>query len=158
MFNTFINDVEYQRLVLNDAVPDENQRKLLIAFLYLTLTYDYEVADISSKVGIMPSDFSAIFAVGAQGKTPKQLSRLLRLTPSAMTSVIDRLERQGYVFRESNPDDRRSILVRPTLKAFDLVRDAAARLAKVFSAEMSEDDIAAIVKIIHRFIPEEITI
>lgn len=54
-------------------------------------------------------------------RTASAIAREVRLTPAAVTALIDRLERRGYVRRESDPGDRRKVMVRAT--------DAAARLA-----------------------------
>jgi DNA-binding MarR family transcriptional regulator len=43
--------------------------------------------------------------------TPRQLERRLGLTSGAITALIDRLERVGWVVRTPHPDDRRSVLV-----------------------------------------------
>lgn len=51
---------------------------------------------------------------GAGELTPTQLSTRLAMSSGAMTALIDRLERRGYVERQPNPRDRRSSLVRPT--------------------------------------------
>ena len=42
---------------------------------------------------------------------PSQLTRSMMLSPSGMTSRLDRLEKLGYVERRANPDDRRGLLV-----------------------------------------------
>jgi len=39
------------------------------------------------------------------------------LTPAAVTALIDRLERRGYVERRRNESDRRKVLVVPTQAA-----------------------------------------
>lgn len=44
--------------------------------------------------------------------TPKRLAEMTGLTTGAITGIADRLERAGYVKREPNPDDRRSIILR----------------------------------------------
>ena len=44
--------------------------------------------------------------------TPSRLAELSGLTSGAVTGVLDRLERAGFVRRESDPTDRRSLLVR----------------------------------------------
>ena len=46
--------------------------------------------------------------------TPAQLAEACHVTRAAMTSRLDRLVEQGYVTRESDPLDRRRIIVRPT--------------------------------------------
>ncbi|NUR71768.1 MAG: MarR family transcriptional regulator [Hamadaea sp.] len=46
--------------------------------------------------------------------TPGQLAEATAVTRAAMTSRLDRLEKAGLVTRESEPTDRRRILIRPT--------------------------------------------
>jgi DNA-binding MarR family transcriptional regulator len=51
------------------------------------------------------------------------------LTTGAVTGMIDRLERAGYVNRQPDPDDRRRVIVQPDLQRWDrdLQRQAADR-------------------------------
>lgn len=44
--------------------------------------------------------------------TPGKLAECTGLTTGGVTVMLDRLEKAGYVRRERNPDDRRSVLVR----------------------------------------------
>src|SRR5256885_13260403 len=43
--------------------------------------------------------------------TLREISRAFDVDPSAATVAVDRLERRGFVYREPNPDDKRSKLV-----------------------------------------------
>jgi DNA-binding MarR family transcriptional regulator len=43
-----------------------------------------------------------------------RLEERLSMSPGAVTALVDRLERKGYVERIPNPKDRRSALVRET--------------------------------------------
>lgn len=45
------------------------------------------------------------------GMKMSELGRYIGLEPSTMTGLIDRMERDGLVYREDDPDDRRSQLV-----------------------------------------------
>ena len=51
--------------------------------------------------------------------TPSQLTRSMMLSPSGITSRLDRLEKLGFIERRPSPEDRRSLLVvlTPTGKA-----------------------------------------
>jgi DNA-binding MarR family transcriptional regulator len=42
---------------------------------------------------------------------PSQLTRSMMLSPSGLTSRLDRLEKLGLIERRASPDDRRSLLV-----------------------------------------------
>lgn len=45
--------------------------------------------------------------------TASRLAELSGFTTGAITGIVDRLERAGYVRRRPNPDDRRSVIVEP---------------------------------------------
>jgi DNA-binding MarR family transcriptional regulator len=50
--------------------------------------------------------------LGLNGATPILLvRRSLRLTPSTLTSLADRLERDGYLERRRHPTDRRTVVL-----------------------------------------------
>jgi DNA-binding MarR family transcriptional regulator len=51
------------------------------------------------------------------------IAREVRLTPAAVTALIDRLERRGFVRREADPNDRRRVLVRATDKTAKLTAE-----------------------------------
>jgi DNA-binding MarR family transcriptional regulator len=61
--------------------------------------------------------------------TPSELTRHLMVTTGGMTSMIDRLERQGLVTRRPNPADRRGVLVRLTDEGRSIVDAAMADLS-----------------------------
>lgn len=44
-------------------------------------------------------------------KTASAIARHVRLTPAAVTALIDRLEKRGFVTRKADPGDRRKVLV-----------------------------------------------
>jgi DNA-binding MarR family transcriptional regulator len=50
------------------------------------------------------------------------LARNMSVTTAAMTGIVDRLVRDGYVIRASDPDDRRVIKIRLTAKGDKVVR------------------------------------
>ena len=43
--------------------------------------------------------------------TPREVGERVRLSSGAVTSLLDRLERRGFVARSPHPNDRRSVLV-----------------------------------------------
>ena len=65
--------------------------------------------------GLQVGDFDVLATIRRSGPpftmAPSQLTRWLMLSPSGITSRLDRLEKLGYVERKPSPDDRRSLLV-----------------------------------------------
>ncbi len=77
------------------------------------------------------SDFTALEALHHQGPlTIGQIQEKVLLTSGSMTAAIDRLEKLGYVTRESTATDRRSRLVRLTEPGRKLIRPAFRRHAR----------------------------
>jgi len=71
-----------------------------------------------------------------------ELGERVALDTSTLTGIIDRMERNGYLQRRPNPDDRRSVLVFLTPKAHELgprilefADDLDATLRQPFSQE-----------------------
>ncbi len=50
------------------------------------------------------------------------MARHLNVTTAAMTGVVQRLVRDGYVLRSSDPKDRRIVRIKPTAKGSKMVR------------------------------------
>lgn len=58
-----------------------------------------------------------IQSLGLDGGRPiAAIGQQLGLTPSTMTGLVDRLERQGFLRREAHPSDRRISVLRLTRK------------------------------------------
>ncbi|MBX6766229.1 MAG: MarR family transcriptional regulator [Actinomadura rubrobrunea] len=81
----------------------------------------------ASRAGLNVTDAQAINALVLDGpQTPGQLAQLMGITTGgAITAVIDRLEKAGFVRRTRDPDDRRRVIVEP-------VPENVARLARYF--------------------------
>ncbi|RFU42816.1 MarR family transcriptional regulator [Actinomadura logoneensis] len=69
----------------------------------------------AAKAGLNVTDAQCVNALVLDGpQTPGELARLMGITTGgAITAVIDRLERAGYVRRSRDPRDRRRVIVEP---------------------------------------------
>jgi DNA-binding MarR family transcriptional regulator len=68
---------------------------------------------VSARFGLASSDLECLdLALLSGGATAGEFARATGLTTGAITGVIDRLERAGYVRREKDPADRRKVVVR----------------------------------------------
>lgn len=73
----------------------------------------------AARLGINRTDLRCLDIVQRLGgASAGELAREASLTTGAVTSVIDRLERAGYVAREADPSDRRRVLIRMTPEAY----------------------------------------
>ena len=79
-------------------------------FIVRSLLFNQKVAD---EVGLNATDLQCLHIVELlDGATPSQIAKQTNLTTGGVTVMLDRLEKSGYIKREPNPDDRRSIIVR----------------------------------------------
>ena len=62
------------------------------------------------------------FLHSEKDSTMTHLARLMRVSTAAMTGIVDRLVREGYIVRTYDAGDRRIIKVKLTVKGQDVVR------------------------------------
>lgn len=76
-----------------------------------TVMFHQAVAD---RLGMSLTDYKALGILHDMGPiTAGRLAEITGLTTGAVTGIVDRLERAGYVRRERDPGDRRKVIVRP---------------------------------------------
>ncbi|HEX4396315.1 MAG TPA: MarR family transcriptional regulator [Trebonia sp.] len=69
----------------------------------------------ADRYGLNRTDMRALDILGRAGPlAPTDLARLLGFTTGGVTSVLDRLEKAGYIRRRPDPGDRRRQLVETT--------------------------------------------
>ena len=74
----------------------------------------------SEALSLAPTDLVCMCLLQLNGPaTPGWLAEMTGLTTGAVTGMIDRLERAGYVRREPDALDRRRVIVTPDLKLWD---------------------------------------
>ena len=79
------------------------------------------------------------------------LARLINVSTAAMTGIVDRLVRDGYVARASDPDDRRIIRVDLTAKGSKAVKNITDQRKQIFSkifGVLSQEDREGYLKIL----------
>jgi DNA-binding MarR family transcriptional regulator len=97
-----------------EELAGEIQQRM-IRFIAEVVLYNHAV---SAKVGLGASDSQFMTLLQAYGPlTPRQLAERTGLTSGTVTGVIDRLESHGFITREADPDDRRKVVVTPSLEA-----------------------------------------
>jgi DNA-binding MarR family transcriptional regulator len=93
----------------------------------------HQAAAASYGLGI--TDMKALQIVLREGpQTAGELAARLRLTTGAVTSVLDRLERQSLIIRSSHPDDRRKIIVSANTKALEEGDNVYRSMGEAFAA------------------------
>ncbi len=99
---------------------------------------------LAAHLGVNPTDVRCLELVIAEpGVTPGRLATLSGLTTGAVTGVVDRLEKAGYVVRRPDPADRRSVGVHPVgaqaARLLELVSPLDAALAGALDAHSAPE-------------------
>lgn len=93
--------------------PAGVDEELARAFGAATVRFNSAIAE---RLGVGVTDQKCLEIVQGRdgGATPGLLAERTGLTSGAITAVLDRLEKAGFVRREKDPEDRRQVVVRLT--------------------------------------------
>ena len=92
---------------MNDQINTPPQHCKLDGCLFFSTTklareFSKLADDAFSKTGLSPSHAMLLYLINLKGKIQqKEVGELLHLTPSTITRLIDKLERKGYVEKQS---------------------------------------------------------
>ena len=109
---------------------------------------------VARSVGLNSSDLQAVSLLMSEGPaSPSELSERIGMSQGgAITGLIDRLERAGYVSRQRDEHDRRRVLVvADQAKVIADVGDIYGRVAERWNAylsTLSEDEVALATRVI----------
>jgi len=131
-------------------MPSAQDRTALAAAVGATLAdlqaaYDDRDRALSQALGVNRTDLRCLDLVVRGGpQTATELAARLHLTRGSMTTLLDRLERVGYVERRDDPHHGRRKPVVPTRKLLDAlaplletaIENGQARLARYSDAEL----------------------
>ena len=111
-----------------------------------TILFHQAIAD---RLGMNITDHKCADILARTGSiTAGELARRTALTTGAITGVIDRLEREGFVRRVRDPHDRRRVIVEPLVKRMEQVIaplfESMARSAAELCARYSTEELAVI--------------
>src|ERR1700741_3174794 len=98
-------------------------------------------AAVAERAGISSSDMDCMDFLNLEGRiTAGRLAELTGLTTGAITGVVDRLEKAGFVRRERDESDRRKVFIVPVLekmmqvgRPYELVQRAMAKQCEAYT-------------------------
>ena len=112
-------------------------------------------AAVADHLGLGLTDHKCVDLLVQGGPmTAGELAVKARLTTGAITGVIDRLERAGYVVRAADPADRRRVVVEPVreklMSDFGPVFEGIARATASLLEKYTEDQLELILDFLKR--------
>jgi DNA-binding MarR family transcriptional regulator len=98
---------------------------------------------VAERAGINQTDLRCLdllleMAVAGRGMTPGRLAEASGLTPSTITSVLDRLERAGYVRRVRDQENRRQVFLQLTAEFAALTQEIFGPVAEEASGQLEQ--------------------
>jgi DNA-binding MarR family transcriptional regulator len=88
---------------------------LTLAVRLLSVSGEHFSHVLARQLRLAPSDLVAIGHLYNDGPlTPRELATRMEMTSGTMTALLDRVEKAGFLVRNSNPNDRRSLLINVT--------------------------------------------
>ncbi|WP_019144556.1 MarR family winged helix-turn-helix transcriptional regulator [Aeromicrobium massiliense] len=140
-------------------LPDPRRRVVMLLQAFSAAAQRYAEA-AGAQRGLHRSDLHALLAVmqatmAGRATSPGELARAVGLTPSATTTVIDRLVASGHAEREPDPLDRRRTIVRPTESARTDGREMFRPLGDAMSVvvdDLDDAELEVVTRFLHRAI------
>jgi DNA-binding MarR family transcriptional regulator len=103
---------------------------------------------IAERLGLNPTDHKALDLIcREENMTAGRLAELTRLTTGAVTGIVDRLEKAGYVQRVRPISDRRQVLIQPITENVAKIHDLFESMGQAMmslSEQYSDRDLAVI--------------
>ncbi|MCP4561903.1 MAG: MarR family transcriptional regulator [Bosea sp.] len=94
---------------------------------------------VAKRAGLASVDLECLDMILLAGSvTAGQIMEHTKLTSGAVTGLIDRLARKGYVKRTADPQDRRKVLVRIVPEAIRPLQELFAPMAERSAALMGQ--------------------
>lgn len=104
-----------------------------------TQKYDETVGEI---YGLNTSERLCLSFLWLGRQTASAIAREIRLTPAAVTSLIDRLEKRGFVRRIPDPTDRRKVWIEAAEEAHRVTREAYLPLGEAGAKNLAKYSLA----------------
>jgi len=141
-----------------DAEPTPRRAELLASLMRaLRHTSAYSVLfshAAADRLGGTSSDMECLDLLHLHGPMPAgRLAALTGLTTGAITGVVDRLERGGWVRRRPDPTDRRRVIVEPTAESLARAEPIFAPMARATEellAAYTDAELALILDFLNR--------
>lgn len=138
---------------MNKSSPDkaaliEALGNTVVRWQDATQKFDEAVGEI---FGLSASERLCLSFLYGGAQTASAIARHIRLTPAAVTTLLDRLEKRGYVRRTADASDRRKVMVEAAEATHKLTREVYLPMAEtgaVSLAKYSEEELRIVAAVL----------
>jgi len=146
-----------------DASRDEREeqtRRIQIALQHIKRNVEADLLRSGQQPVTGPQMYMLYYLHRRQRCKLAQLADVFEVKPSAITVMVDRLEKPGYVRRVPDPEDRRSVLVELTPEGHNVLRQAFRARCDVlghYLSRLDDGEIPVFVRLLEKFagMPED---
>ena len=143
---------------MDSLSQEDSESGILLGREFSTSVVLFQEA-VAARLGVNATDYRCLDLILRKGQmTAKSLSEEVGLTSGAITGIVDHLEKGGYVERLENPNDRRSVMIRPLVthkelnrKLGDAMVSYRAAMSRLFG-KYNAGETAAIVDFLRAFV------
>ncbi|EOR19930.1 MULTISPECIES: MarR family transcriptional regulator [Clostridium] len=97
--------------------------------------------EMTKRVSIPPSHMKVIFYLSRKKfMSVSDVAKCLDISKPNMTPIIDKLISEGYVYRYTNPDDRRKLNIELTEKAYEFLKERENAMKSILLEKISSLD------------------
>ena len=142
--------------ICKENEPDGGQVEMMRLVGELSRLFRCEVRRDCEKNGVPVGYRGVLFHLAREGgQTQKELSEKTGVRPASMSVTIDKMQRDGYVYREKDALDARVVHVFLTEKGEQLDRrnrERVGQLEKRFSSVVSPEERETLTKLLQKVI------
>jgi DNA-binding MarR family transcriptional regulator len=110
---------------------------------------------LAKLIGLNSTESECLsFLAIKQVSSPTEISHYTGLTSGATTTMLDRLEKNHYISRMPNPEDRRGVLIRINEHYLDLVKPVISGLQAAHNSHLdkyTDGELLVIIRFLSRF-------
>lgn len=119
--------------------------------------YDEIDRAMQASIGVPESALNTLAVIeGAERPlTPSEISERTFRSSATMTSILDVLERRGWIRRVPNPEDRRSVLIEISDDGYavaDRFLPGVRKIERAVMGDLSSNELAALMKILTKIL------
>jgi len=137
-----------------DASREEQARRIQIALHHIRRCLDAASVRAAELPITVPQMYMLYFIKQQEKCRLTQLADRFGVKPSAITVMIDRLEKAGFVMRFPDPDDRRSMLAGITPAGKEVLERALRARNEVLTGHLSrldEEEVSVFLRLLEKF-------
>jgi DNA-binding MarR family transcriptional regulator len=141
--------------LLMDEGLEESSRKTELLLRVICALIRLHGREVLSRHHLSPPQFEIMTAIYFEGEiSQNEMPKRLHLAKSTISSLLDRLEKQGMISKKKIPSDKRIAVIRLTFKGANVIEQVIEKrreILKALTSQLSEKQRKEFNEIIARF-------